>query len=292
MNMYDTLADYLGGALDGTPEREAVAARIATDPAWRMAYENLVVADAAVRSDLSALAAEPTVMPADVEARISAALLAAAGQPPTGLRAGRVDSDVPTRPLIAPADRRRSRWALAGGALAVGLLTVGGIGILVDTAPDQQTSSTLSDDKAAPPAALATTGGDMQEQQGLQPDAAGVHNLASGRNYTRQELSTGPQPAAAAPSDRDLQPVPAESGRDPQPVPAELNRLRDAGALGNCLSRVAAVHGSKAESVDYARFEGRPALIVTLSGTRAVVVVVVGPDCGLTGTDELYPGGR
>ncbi|WP_373688915.1 hypothetical protein [Verrucosispora sioxanthis] len=32
---HDLLADYLGGALDGTPEHAEIARRVAQDPAWR-----------------------------------------------------------------------------------------------------------------------------------------------------------------------------------------------------------------------------------------------------------------
>ena len=34
----DLLADYIGGALAGTPDESAVAALVADDPAWREAY--------------------------------------------------------------------------------------------------------------------------------------------------------------------------------------------------------------------------------------------------------------
>ena len=37
----DLLADYIGGALTGTPEESAVAARIAGDPDWQAAYASL-----------------------------------------------------------------------------------------------------------------------------------------------------------------------------------------------------------------------------------------------------------
>jgi hypothetical protein len=103
-----------------------------------------------------------------------------------------------------------------------------------------------------------------------------VLSLASGRDYTRQDLGATPRPAAAAPPDREF-----------QSTPAALDRLRDAAALGDCLRQIELAHGSGAAAVDYARFEGKPALVVTLSGTGGMIVV--GPDCGLSGTGEIYP---
>ena len=72
----DLLADYVGGALDGAPEHATVAALIVRDPAWRAAYDALVAGVAAVGSGLAALGATAEPMPADLAARIDAALAA------------------------------------------------------------------------------------------------------------------------------------------------------------------------------------------------------------------------
>src|SRR5437762_2651621 len=77
----DRLADYVGGALDGTPEADAVADLVATDPRWSAAYSGLIDADLAVRSDLAAVAREPQPMPPDVLSRLTAALAVAPGVP-------------------------------------------------------------------------------------------------------------------------------------------------------------------------------------------------------------------
>lgn len=68
----DLLADYIGGVLTGTPEESAVAARIADDPAWRVAYEALGEGMSVVSAELGRLGPEP--MPADVADRLDAAL--------------------------------------------------------------------------------------------------------------------------------------------------------------------------------------------------------------------------
>jgi hypothetical protein len=73
----DRLADFLGGALDGTPDEALVRHLVASDPAWARAAESLTGAQAAVTRDLRGLAAAEPRMPADVTDRIMAALAAA-----------------------------------------------------------------------------------------------------------------------------------------------------------------------------------------------------------------------
>ncbi|AEV89246.1 hypothetical protein ACWT_8237 [Actinoplanes sp. SE50] len=68
----DLLADFVGGALDGTPDADRVAALLAADPAWQEAYELLAPEMATVGALLTGLPAEP--MPVDVVARLDAAL--------------------------------------------------------------------------------------------------------------------------------------------------------------------------------------------------------------------------
>ena len=47
-------------------------------------------------------------------------------------------------------------------------------------------------------------------------------------------------------------------------------------------------HGGTASAVDYARFQGRPALIVILATGDRHRIVVAGPACGINGPAELY----
>ncbi|GIF71151.1 hypothetical protein [Asanoa siamensis] len=72
---YDLLADYVGGALTGTPDSDRVAELVATDPDWAAEHGLLVAALAVTADDLAVFAeltAEP--MPADVTERLLAAL--------------------------------------------------------------------------------------------------------------------------------------------------------------------------------------------------------------------------
>jgi hypothetical protein len=66
----DLLADYVGGALTGTPDESAVAARIADDPVWQSAYTALSEGMTFVTTELSRLTPEP--MPADLAAHLDA----------------------------------------------------------------------------------------------------------------------------------------------------------------------------------------------------------------------------
>ena len=81
----------------------------------------------------------------------------------------------------------------------------------------------------------------------------------------------------------------------PEAVPTELRRLQDPVARAACLNAVVE-YGGQVALVDYARFEGRPALVVIVDGTRLGagkrLVIAVGPDCGIGGAiaDELYRG--
>ncbi|MCM0676339.1 hypothetical protein NCC78_16835, partial [Micromonospora phytophila] len=75
---HDLLADYLGGALDGTPQERVVARLVNEEPAWVEAYTLLAPAVAGVRADLAAWGEPGPEMPAAVTDRIVAALAHAA----------------------------------------------------------------------------------------------------------------------------------------------------------------------------------------------------------------------
>ncbi|HEX5741397.1 MAG TPA: hypothetical protein VFY17_07585, partial [Pilimelia sp.] len=72
----ELLADYVGGALAGTPAEAEVAQWVAADPAWRQAHDAVVAASTAVRAELRTWAQAPEPMPEDVAARLAAALRA------------------------------------------------------------------------------------------------------------------------------------------------------------------------------------------------------------------------
>lgn len=89
---HDLLADYVGGALDGTPQQAVVARLVEEDPAWGEAYAALARAVELVHADLADWAAAPVPpMTPTVADRITAALAGAGPAPTTG--ATRSDAD-------------------------------------------------------------------------------------------------------------------------------------------------------------------------------------------------------
>ncbi|MFY1674347.1 hypothetical protein ACN27G_31090 [Plantactinospora sp. WMMB334] len=97
----DLLADYVGGALDGTSDENEVARLIAEDRSWAEAYTELTAAVDAVRLDLAGWAAEPTPMPSAVVDRLTAAL---GDAPPTAVPASPDDLGKPSDDAGRPSD--------------------------------------------------------------------------------------------------------------------------------------------------------------------------------------------
>ncbi|GAA0724998.1 hypothetical protein Drose_38300 [Dactylosporangium roseum] len=287
----DRLADFVGGALEGTPDADHVRRLVSTDVTWAEAYASLVTADAAVRDELRALGTEAQPVPPDVQQRLDAALATALTAPPA-------DAVVVDLARAREArKRRRQRWLVGLGAAAA-VLACAGIGVQV--VRQQVTNSSDS---------AATSGHAPEGTRGsaMAPDAAAPNSAAggapgsastimmTGRDYgpnTVGQLAQGsPAPPAAFNSD-------GSSGKrtDLSEVPDPLRRLGDPAARILCLSSITREYGGQVSLVDYARFEGRPALVVIVDGTRLGagkrLVVVVGPDCGLGGAigEERFRG--
>ncbi|GIG98036.1 hypothetical protein [Plantactinospora mayteni] len=94
----DLLADYVGGALDGTPDEVEIARLVDQDPTWAEAYADLTAGLDAVRLDLAGWAAEPTPMPSLVVDRLTSALAGVGGV----ATAGTADPATATSPADAP----------------------------------------------------------------------------------------------------------------------------------------------------------------------------------------------
>lgn len=99
---HDLLADYVGGALDGTPEEASVARLVAEDPAWSEAYALLAAAVTGVRADLAGWGESPEPMPLAVTDRILAALAAQPADEPAGSAPGRTDENLADRAAPVP----------------------------------------------------------------------------------------------------------------------------------------------------------------------------------------------
>ncbi|MEV4491220.1 hypothetical protein AB0K04_14010 [Micromonospora coxensis] len=303
---HDLLADYLGGALDGTAEEATVARLVAEDSAWAEAYAALAPAVARSTADLGTLAAAE--MPADVVERLTAVLAGAGpGHPGQPWDAAPVDrpgaAHRPGSPVVpaqggagprtpgsrrddvAGPGRRRRRWArlAAPTALAVASIAAVGFGVghLLDGGATDGAEST-----AAGPAAAADQGSFRVT----------VAPQRSGTDWTPESLAAG---AAASVLPRLATEVP---GMAPGEVPGEirkaspggLDRLGAPDALEGCLAEVAAAHGRApitVEFVDYAAFRGEPALVLRFADrTGERWAWVSGAECGVpgSGADTRY----
>lgn len=338
---HDLLADYVGGALDGTPEQATVARLVAEDPAWGRAYAALAPAVQLVRADLAEWASAPAPeMPAAVADRIAAAL-AGAGPAPTladatdlagvddladepdltmsalvagAERGGRAGSGTPgeggaqetaaaggghrrtggtSRSAEGPGrstgpGRRRRRWARVAGPVALAAASVAAVGLgvnqLVTTQNGSDAAVTAQSDrneKAAP------TGG-------FGPLAATPFRTTgparrSGTDYTPEQLSgatrsePGPTSGSSAAASTALAP-----GDERLSEGAGLDRLTGREALDACLGAISSEHAGgtvTVDLIDYASFQGRPALVVTfVDAGGARWAWVSGPECGVPGS--------
>jgi hypothetical protein len=230
-------------------------------------------------------------MPNDVSARVLTALAAeptpAAVAARTG-SAGSAGSDW----AAAHAGRRRHwlRRCLAAAAAVTAIAGIGAVGVNVfrpaevgtSLSDDAGTSDSAAPERASGPAAVP-------------PPAEPVPPLStrlvsSGQAYTRENLGTAGQllQNPQAPADSG----PLSSAREPTgaagPEAPALSRLRDQSALASCL---AALPGRQAAPllVDLAAYDGQPAAIVVVSGTRPdrLTVFVVGPACSSAGSELI-----
>jgi hypothetical protein len=283
----DRLADFVGGALDGTSDAEDVRHLIATDTRWAEAYVSVMSADALVRSELGAFATTGEPMPADVAARLDQVL-----------------RDLPpltrTAPVIQLEDarRRRRRFTIAlstaAAIVVVGFASV----VVVPLLAGQATKST----SGRPDAALAPAIGSARS-------SGDVVLLATGADYRPETLASAPRLSSwSARGSGGLQakdqgaPNEAASATVGTPysaagIPAELTRLAEPAARVACIATIVARYGGRVAVMDLARFQGAPAATVLVEGTALAgaghtLAVVVGSACGQDGVTsaELYHG--
>ncbi|MET8524413.1 hypothetical protein [Micromonospora sp. NPDC005172] len=305
----DLLADYLGGALDGTPQQAQVARLVAADPAWAEAYALLAPAVTQVRSDLARWAEPPPELPSDVAERIAAAL---AADSPTDDATVSSEAPAAATPVTVPAQggrrptspspaesgrgvatgpgRRQRRWVRGAAPVAVAAAAVVVLGLGLNHLSTDTADSGALDRPANAPAGIAaggtvrTSGPALHSGTDYTPQDLG--GTSSPQSPMREENSSGPggQPGVDAEGDRR----PAPDGSD------QLARLTDEAALTACLTSVAAEHGSGplvVEVIDYARFQGEQALVIRFTDTTgARWAWVSGAECGVpgSGSDSRY----
>ncbi|MEV4416439.1 hypothetical protein [Catellatospora sp. NPDC049609] len=282
----DLLADYVGGALEGTPDEARVARLIAEDPAWHTAADELRAALSLVSADLTAFAGTPEPMPADVAARFDALLASPefAPVPAAAPRSGTGERTLArTEPSGRPA-RRRRRWAMPV-AVAAGVLVVAGVAL-----PLGPLGMTAQDEAAAPAAADAPSAE-------VWSAAGSIPAVASGTDYRREDLrdavrtqAQASEPATA--KSTEVAPLSTSSRATDSGAlraPSGLERLAGSSeALSRCLAAVQSTVPGTVTSVDFARFEGRPAVVLRLDTGQGGWWFVAGARCGENGPDELF----
>lgn len=267
----DLLADYIGGALAGTPDEPVVAALVDDDPAWRAAYESLTGGMAFVGAELGRLEAEP--MPAELAAELDAIFRRPA--PRLTLVDGGLDEEPKPRPKPAT---RRLRWAAPIGVAAAAAAFVGfGLPYLVSGSDDTQSDS-----------AVTAAGGAAESQADTALAAPEMQILATGTDYSADTLAVPPpQPMAApelsAPAAKDNERAAGAAG---EPL---LGRLAVRAALDACIDAIQQSNGEgpiSVQSVDYARFNGSPAVVVRFSAANGQWAWASGPACGTGGSAD------
>ncbi|MFF5177085.1 hypothetical protein ACFY2Q_03540 [Micromonospora sp. NPDC000316] len=310
----DLLADYLGGALDGTPQQAEIARLVEANPAWAQAYSLLAPAITQVHADLARWAEPAPELPPSVADRLAAALAAAgplpnddptSGEPsdaatpvilptqggggrrPAGSSPGEAGRGIPAGP--GRRQRRQRRWARGAAPVAAAAVAVVAVGLgltqLSRNASD--TAGSAMDRPASAPedTAARTTGPALHSGTDYTPQTLAHATGGSATNQPFKQPTGGPdgQPGVDAEGRR-----PAANGSD------QLARLTDEAALRACLADVAAEHGSAplvVEVLDYARFQGEQALVLRFAdATGARWAWVSGPECGVpgSGSDSRY----
>ncbi|WP_067493853.1 hypothetical protein [Actinoplanes sp. TFC3] len=277
----DLLADFVGGALDGTPDEVLVARRIADDPAWQEAFVELSAGSGAVSTALKAWGREPEPMPADVAERVEAALaapppprlVAVPNDPPVTSTGNRPVSSDGDRPVVSRRSKRvrRLKWAAPLGVAAAALAF---LGFGPDLGSSDSSGDSLSSAASVPEAATL---------------AALPAQTESGIDYTRQTLDQAVSRTLLGSKDARAygEGSPDVATSKASTTEGALGRLRLVEALHACIEAINAESGAApitVQTVDYARFQGSPALIVHFSATSGAWVWAVGPECGTPGT--------
>ncbi|SDT73732.1 hypothetical protein [Actinoplanes derwentensis] len=262
---FDLLADFVGGALDGTPDQERVATLVAGDPVWRASFEALAPAMAAVGGALEAFDPEP--MPDDLADRLDTLLRAPAiAAEPREVPA----PDVPAKVVDLDSRRRARRWA-APLTVAAAVLAFAGFGASwwVANQPMDNSNDTASSAAVAEGAAEA----------GL-PFAV----TSSGMDYTVATLTEVPMGSTMASGETGISAP--DKTRATALKNSALGRLDDAAELMACVEAITTENSGgtiTVEGVDYALFDGKPAVIVRFSAANGLWVWAVGPECGVPG---------
>ena len=298
----DLLADYVGGALDGTPDEATVSALIAGDASWREAYEQLCRGVAAVTGELQQLGSAPERMADDVLARLDQALVAASAGTLVSLHSGVTDAPAamepgtdgaaPERHPVAVPSRSRSkrarrlRWAAPAG-IAAGVLAFAGFAVQQGVSSGSSADTNAAAGSAAERPAMGQEAGSPLE---LALPSGPVPVTESGAEYSRASLGRSDRTMITTETpqtqdDRSAKSAPA--GAQPFDASADpFDRLRVQAALRACIDAITTRHGAGdivPQSIDFARYEGLPAVVVQFTAADGAWVWASGPACGTRG---------
>jgi hypothetical protein len=323
----DRLADFVGGALDGTPDAAEVHRLVATDPEWAAAHEDLAAAMSSVGAELRSLGAVVDPVPEDVVARIdhhvrnlsssngthtASRTAEAAPDGPGGLSGGAADAAATSGTTGGTATVARDDTPPGGRGPSTASRGAGGTG--PGRARKRRTARWTAGLSAA--AAVIAVGigvivtfptthndsGAGDAGTPMMAPAAAAPTVSSGRDYRGGSFDGLDDPARSAP----LTPAgeraagagqDAKSNAEGDAVPPELARFQSSpAALQACVDAVVNVFGGMVRVVDLARYEGQPAVVVLVNGAAAgggrPLVVVAGENCGGTpgDPDEVFHG--
>jgi hypothetical protein len=273
----DLLADYVGGVLDGTQEHATVADLIAHDPAWRTAHDDLAAGMTTISAQLSAIGPVSEPMPAELAVRLEEAFRTATPAP----RLEPIRGGVSSRPSATR--RRRWRWAVPIAA-AAGVLAFAGVGIDYLA----RSSNTATDSRASSAGGAARAENAPLAASGMPQVAApptGDQIRSTGTDYDLATLGSGTSSRVEAPPAKSSTVAP---GVADESAAAPLARLRAPDALLGCLNAIATANGAgtiTVQTVDYARYRGKPALVVRFSAANGSWAWASAPACGTPGAD-------
>ena len=275
----DVLADLHAEALD-----PGVAEEVRTHVAGCAECAAALAALDATRAQLAALADPP--LPADVARALDARLETLRAAPVTPAPAPGATAPGEVHPLRPPVRRRWPVSLPGAAAAAVVTLFVTAIGI---GALNSDFGGT-DDDSTAGVASDAGAGGGVGDQEAGTMLAAAPVPMYSGRDYTSATVVEAAEAAAVARAQTDAMTAPeAPSAAAAPSVPTVLRRLTEPAALASCLTELAEGGPATPLALDYAAYEGSPALVVVLpEGDSDVGVWVVGPGCTAGNADLRY----
>lgn len=258
----DALADVLAGGHDPHLDTcEPCRARLA----------ELSSALPAVSVALAALPDPP--VPPDLEQRLTDALAA---------------TRTPTTAEVLPMGRRRTRWLpVLGAVAAAAVLVTGGVLVAQRGGSDGKAASTVG----APAYAVSETGTDYTATPASLSAALPALLAGHAPRATAEDRAVAPAPLAAGQSVKASPSPGGVTGPLTPPAVDPLAPLRTTAGLARCLASLTDPGDPGLPlALDYASFNGSPALVVVLPSAKAgkVDVLVVPPGCAQADGQLLY----